>query len=84
MKTRKSVQSMYQKNAVIINRRRQKALIHYIVEENIFAVIVYKLLERDIKDCFTINGEQRIQMSKNGENVKLNNFKITVYNLCRF
>ena len=65
-------------------RRRQKALIHYIMEENIFAVIVYKLLKQDIKDCFKINGKQRIQMSKNGENVKLKNFKITVYNLRRF
>ena len=38
---RKNVQSMYQKNAVKVS-----ILIYYILEENIFAVIVYKLLEQ--------------------------------------
>ena len=43
-------------------------IIHCIVEENIFAVIVYKLLIQkkhcNVKDCFKINGKQRIIMPK--------------------
>ena len=42
-------------------------IIHYIVEGNIFVVIIYKLLVQKIlkchiKDCFQINGKQNIKM----------------------
>ena len=33
---------------------------HYIVEENIFVVI--KILKHHIKDCFKINGKQKIKI----------------------
>ena len=49
-------------------------IIHYIVKENIFDVIVY-MLSLHIKDCFKINGKQRIIMPKKGEYVKFRNFK---------
>ena len=39
-------------------------IIHYIVEKNIFVVIVYVVLKRHIKDCFKINGGERIIMPK--------------------
>ena len=45
-------------------------VIHDIGEENIFIVIVFKvlvqkkILKRDVKDCFKINGKQMIKMSK--------------------
>ena len=64
-------------------------IILYIVEENIFVVIVYKLseelLKSHIKDCIEINGKQRDVMPK-----KLNLYskimtkKLFIYNLCRF
>ena len=62
-------------------------IIHYTVEENIFTVVAYKLkvmkctesteeiLKCHIKDCFKINGKQRIKMPKKGEYVKLKNFE---------
>ena len=49
-------------------------IIHYIVKENIFDVIVYTL-SLHIKDCFKINGKQRIIMPKKGEYIKFRNFK---------
>ena len=53
-------------------------IIHYIVEEKIFVVIVYmhsleKKLNRHIKDCFKINGQQTIKMPQKGEYVKFKN-----------
>ena len=53
---------------------RSCMIIHYIVKENIFDVIVYTL-SLHIKDCFKINGKQRIIMPKKGEYVKFRNFK---------
>ena len=52
-----------------------------IVKENIFVVIVYKvfsseeILKIHIKDCFKINGKQRIIMPKKGEFVKFKNYE---------
>ena len=46
-----------------------------------------EILKSHTKDCFKINGEQRIQMPKKGEYVKFKNFerhKITIYDSCRF
>ena len=41
-------------------------VMHYIVEENIFVIIDYKLLVHQkvilINDCFKINGKQMIKM----------------------
>ena len=56
-------------------------IILYIVEENIFVIIVYKLLvqkilKRHVKDCFKINGKQRVIMPKEGEYVKFKNYEI--------
>ena len=50
-------------------------IIHYIVEENIFAITVYKIF-RNIKrscynDCFKINGKQTIKMPEKSEHVKI-------------
>ena len=48
---------------------------------NIFVVIVYKLLVQKkylksyVKDCFKINGKQRIVMSKKGEYVTFRNYE---------
>ena len=58
-------------------------IILYIVEENIF--VAKEILKCHIKDCFKINGKQRILMPKNVNllNSKILN-KVTVYNLCRF
>ena len=52
----------------------------YIVEENIFVVIVYRrsteeILKHHIKDCFKMNRKQRIIMPKNGEFVKCKNYE---------
>ena len=38
------------------------------------AFITEEILKRHIKDCFKINGKQRIIMSKKGEYVKFKNF----------
>ena len=38
------------------------------------AFITEEILKRHIKDCFKINGKQRIIMSKKGEFVKFKNF----------
>ena len=50
---------------------------HYILEENIFVVIVYKLslLKRHPKDCFKINVKQIINIPKKGKYIKFKNFK---------
>ena len=34
-----------------------------------------EILKRHIKDCFNINGKQRVMMSKKGEYVKFKNLK---------
>ena len=39
------------------------------------AFITDKILKRHIKDCFKINGKQRIIMRKKGEYVKLKNYE---------
>ena len=42
-------------------------IIDYIVEENIFVVIVYKILEHNemsYKNCIKINGKQSIKMPR--------------------
>ena len=63
---------------------------HYILEENIFVVIVYKLslLKRHAKDCFKINGKQIINIPKKSKYVKFKKCqkknKITIYDLSRF
>ena len=54
--------------------------IHYIMEENIFVIIVYKFISEEIfkchiKDCFKIIGKQRIRMPKKSEYVKLKTFE---------
>ena len=44
------------------------------MKENVFVIIVYKLLEIlkcHIKDCFKINGKQRIKMPNKGEYEKV-------------
>ena len=46
-----------------------------------------EILKRHIKDCFKIDGKQRIIMPRKSEYVKFKNYerkKVTVYNLCRF
>ena len=56
-------------------------IIHYIVKENIFVVIVYTLslqkknFKRHIKDCFKSNDKQTIKIPKKGEYVKFKNFE---------
>ena len=56
-------------------------ILHCIVEENIFVVIVCKLLARkkilkcQINDCFKLNGKQMIKISKNGERIRLKNYE---------
>ena len=52
----------------------------YTVEENIFAISVYKLLVQKkysnvIRDYFKINGKQRIIMRQKGEYVKFKNYE---------
>ena len=39
------------------------------------ASITEEILKRHIKDCFNINGKQRVMMSKKGEYVKFKNLK---------
>ena len=60
-------------------------IILYIVEENIFVVIVYiqsfsaeEILKGLIKDCFKVNGKQRIIMPEKGEYVKFKNYEIKI------
>ena len=46
-----------------------------------------EILKRHIKDCFKINGKQKIIMPEKGEYVKFKNCeknKVTINNLCRF
>ena len=64
-------------------------IIHYIVEGNIFVVIIYKLLVQKIlkchiKDCFQINGKQNIKMFFLDSKIMKGKKKITIYDLCRF
>ena len=49
-------------------------IIHYIVEENVF-VVKEEILKRHLKDCFKIDGKQRIVMPKKGEYVKFKNLE---------
>ena len=48
---------------------------HYIVQENIFVVIVYSVLEQQkqltchIKGCFKINGKERVKLPKKKANI---------------
>ena len=61
---------------------------------DLFAVIFLQvsgteeILKSDIKDCFKINGKQRIQMPKKGEYLRFKSFErkacITLYYLWRF
>ena len=44
-------------------------------------------VKRGIKDCFKINGKERIIMPKKGKFVKYINYlknKVSIYGLCRF
>ena len=41
----------------------------------LYAFITEEILKRHIKDCFKINGKQRIIMPKKGEYVKFKNFE---------
>ena len=55
-------------------------IIHYIVKENIFVVIVYNFsvqekLKCHINDCFKINSKQRIIMTNKGEYVTFKNYE---------
>ena len=47
-----------------------------------------EILKRHIKDCFKINGKQRIIMPIKGDYIKFKNYrrkiKSAFYNLCRF
>ena len=49
-------------------------IIHYIVEETFFVVIVYKCLVQK-KYCFKIYDKQRIKMPKKGECIKFKNYE---------
>ena len=55
--------------------------IYYIVEENNFVVIVYTLLVRqkyyksNVNDSFKINRKQMVKISKQGENVRYENYE---------
>ena len=49
-------------------------IIHYIVEEKFFVVIVYKCLVQK-KYCLKIDDEQRIKMPKKGECIKFKNYE---------
>ena len=40
-----------------------------------------EILKRHIKDCFTINGKQRINISKKGKYIKFLNFEIKIKSL---
>ena len=48
-------------------------IIHHILEENIFVIIVYMLSLQKFKDCFKINDKQTIKMPKKDEYVKFKN-----------
>ena len=53
-----------EKNTMFLSKVliRSCMIIHFIVEENIFVVIVYMLLlQCHIKDCFKINSKQTIK-----------------------
>ena len=56
-------------------------MINYIVEENIFVIIVYKLLvqkrylKSHVKDCFKINSKHTIKIPNKGKYVKFKNFE---------
>ena len=61
-------------------------IIHYIVKENIFVVIVYtlslqKTLKLHIKDCFKSNSKQTIKVTKRGEYVKFKDFERKIKSL---
>ena len=55
-----------------ISTHNVRVIIHYIVEENVF-VVKEEILKRHLKDCFKIDGKQRIAMPKIGEYVKFKN-----------
>ena len=68
-------------------------IIHYITEENIFVVIVYKLLvqkkifKSHTNECFRIIDKQTIKIAGKGELLDskiIKGKKITIYDLCRF
>ena len=54
--------------------------IHYIAEENIFAItflhafVTEEILKRHIKDCFKINVKLTIKMPKKSESVKFKKY----------
>ena len=66
-------------------------IILYTVEK-IFLLLLFtrfnteEILTRHIKDCFKINGKQKITIPKKGEYVKFKNYErktVTVYDLCK-
>ena len=57
-----------------ISTHNVRVIIHYIVEENVF-VVKEEILKRHLKDCFKIDGKQRIVMPKKGEYVKFKNLE---------
>ena len=60
---------------------------HYMVQENIFVVIVYSVLEQQkqltchIKGCFKTNGKERVKLPKKGEYVRVKNYERKVKSL---
>ena len=63
---------------------------HYIVQENIFVVIVCSVLEQQkhltchIKGCFKTNGKERVKLSKKGEYIRLKNYERKIKSLFMF
>ena len=49
-------------------------------KKNILLLLFTEILKCHVKDCFKINGKQRIIMPKKGEW----KYKVTIYNFCRF
>ena len=60
-------------------------IIHYIKWEKHFcryclqAFSIKEILKRHIKDCFKINGKQRIIMPRKGECVKFKNYERNIF-----
>ena len=60
---------------------------HYIVQENIFVIIVQSVLEQQkqlachIKGCFKTNGKERVKLPKKGEYVRVKNYERKVKSL---
>ena len=62
-----------------------RMIIHYIKWEKHFcryclqAFSIKEILKRHIKDCFKINGKQRIIMPRKGECVKFKNYERKIF-----